>query len=193
MHFCLPYATYFFITGCSVFELRRVALTPSHHLLSVGEWRQSSMPRIHPSARDTSSPSVMDRQFQRNLMRLNRGEYTTNTQEFELLNRIFRGTRYERQAVTLRSRSDILKQAQRIQTKKAQPGDVIIFGPTDPTGPSLAIIHHVNRLGTMTALAIHLGRARSVKVTPAKRQVRRYNGQVVNSFVRGHTTRRPDI
>ena len=178
-------------TGCGFIQWTTLSAPAPHPLLNTADWRRS-IRKTAGTQTPSSNPSHLFGVIRRNIQGLNHNAYRTQHDELKLLRAIYRGTSIEKQLRRVRSVKGIKSLGRRIR-KPSRIGDVLFFDKSE-VGPQVAIVTGRAPDGTFKAHAIHLGRAKTIKVHPARRAQRRYRGKIINSIIRqvrpGDTKRR---
>ena len=170
-------------SGCNSVQWTRISSPPSHSLLNVGVWRSGGNSTLSTLKAQTKPQSWRSR-FNRNSRKISPVRYSSRAQEYQLLRALYRGTPQSPLTQQISSIRELARHADIVKANQSHPGDILVFGPPDKDGPTIGIVVSVNRAGTLTAMAIHLGRVRTIKVNPRLRSSRRHRGHVINSFVR---------
>jgi hypothetical protein len=169
-------------TGCGSIEWAPGLRPPVHPLLNTSGWRHAHLPITNAVSKPTEK-KVEYALIRRNQLRLDPMLYRTRMDEMAFLRAVFRNTRWDKGLRTIHSPNVLA--GRRTLPIKGPPkiGDLLFFD-AGPVSPTVAVVSGRPLSGTVPALAIHLGRVRTIYINRTSRFHRRRSGRIVNTFVR---------
>ena len=170
------------VSGCGGVQWASLRAPAPHPLLDSQGWRSQASSAHPPMAQRRGNPSQFFGVVQRNINGLKHTRYRRQTEELNLLRAVFRGTAVHTVLKRIRSIDELRGEGKRI-TRATRVGDILFFDRNEKS-PRVAVVLGRSANGTITAVAVHLGRARKIKVHPVFRGVRRRKGRILNTIIR---------